>query len=132
MAAKDYEHLGRFIRTVYLPDTLDKDVPLDPEDWIREMGLTRLYGSFPENGALGEYFFSFGTSDILVEETDEILRGDIDPGTIIWAGSFSHCRGHTDMRIVPTCANAARTSPGRIGLLLWSVWRSRQIRSPAI
>ena len=83
MAAKDYEHLGRFIRTVYLPDTLDKDAPLDPEDWIREMGLTRLYGSFPENGALGEYFFSFGTSDILVEETGEILRGDIDPGTII-------------------------------------------------
>lgn len=83
MGAEDYEQLGRYIRLRFLPETFAKDIPVDPEVWIREMGLSMFYGVFPENGALGEYFFGFGTADVVDEKTGNVHRQDINPGTII-------------------------------------------------
>ena len=42
-----------------------------------------LIGAFPENGALGEYFFGFGTADIVDPITGIIRKRDIDPGFIV-------------------------------------------------
>ena len=42
-----------------------------------------LIGAFPENGALGEYFFGFGTADIVDPITGIIRKRDIDPGSIV-------------------------------------------------
>ena len=83
MGAEDYEQLGRYIRLRFLPDTFAKDAPVDPEAWIREMNLKVFYGAFPENGALGEYFFGFGTADVVDEKTGSVYQQDINPGTII-------------------------------------------------
>ena len=47
------------------------------------MGLKVKRGVFPENGALGEYFFSFSAAETIDEETGEIVQSDINPGTIL-------------------------------------------------
>ena len=47
------------------------------------MNLSLYYGAFPENGALGEYFFGFGTAEVLDEKTGNVRRQDINPGTIV-------------------------------------------------
>lgn len=83
MGAEDYEQLSRYVRIRYLPGTFGTDVPVDPEVWIREMNVSLFYGAFPENGALGEYFFGFGTADVLDEKSGNIHRQDINPGTIV-------------------------------------------------
>ena len=83
MGTEDYEQLSRYIRIRYLPGTFAMDVPVDSEAWIREMNLSLYYGAFPENGALGEYFFGFGTAEVLDEKTGNVRRQDINPGTIV-------------------------------------------------
>ena len=46
-------------------------------------GVKSEKGVFPENGALGEYFFSFGTAETVDEETGEIVQSDINPGALL-------------------------------------------------
>lgn len=47
------------------------------------MGLKIRYGVFPENDALGEYFFGFGTADTVNVATGSVEHSEINPGTII-------------------------------------------------
>lgn len=83
ISAEDYQNIARWIRFNYFPKSFGKDAPVDPKDWLDRMGHTIRYAEFPENGALGEYFFSFGTADVLDENTGEIRRENINPGAII-------------------------------------------------
>ena len=79
----DYSMIARYIFSRFLPEQLNSVLPFEPEKWIRPMGLKVKRGVFPENGALGEYFFSFGTAETIDEETGEIVQSDINPGTIL-------------------------------------------------
>ena len=59
-------------------------VPFDPRKWICIMGPKILLGAFPENGAMGEYFFDFGQADLFDAYTGEVSPdSNINPGTII-------------------------------------------------
>lgn len=58
--------------------------PFDPRKWISIMGPKIKLGAFPENGAMGEYFFDFGQADLFDPETGEVTPNcNIDPGTIV-------------------------------------------------
>ncbi len=58
--------------------------PFDPRKWISIMGPTIRLGAFPENGAMGEYFFDFGQADLFDANTGEVHpNSNINPGTII-------------------------------------------------
>ena len=83
MSAEDYVLLARHIHETCYKNDIRKDKPIDPEKWIRAMGKKIRIGVFPENGALGEYFFGFGTASIMAEKTGNVRRRDIDPGTIV-------------------------------------------------
>ena len=63
---KDYIKLAEYIIEAYFQAEIrDRDVPVDPLIWANEMKTILLEGVFPEDGALGEYFFGFGTADII-------------------------------------------------------------------
>ena len=79
----DYIAIAACIRKNYYPKSYGKDVPIDPAVWVRAMKSTIFEGVFPEEGALGEYFFSFGTAVIIDPETGEPRKRDINPGTVI-------------------------------------------------
>lgn len=56
----------------------------DPRKWISIMGPKIKLGAFPENGAMGEYFFDFGQADLFDPDTGEVTPNcNIDPGTIV-------------------------------------------------
>ena len=93
MSAEDYAHLAEDIHRTLYEDEKRKDEPIDPEKWIREMGLKLLVGIFPENGALGEYFFGFGTADIVNQKSGDVAKKDINPGTIILNNEILHAAG---------------------------------------
>lgn len=57
--------------------------PVDPRAWVRNEELTVKYGVFPDEGVLGEYFFSFGMADIINLKTGEVKPTQINPGTIV-------------------------------------------------
>lgn len=53
-------------------------------EWISAMGKSVRYGVFPENGVQGEYFFGFGTADLIDPKTGVVKKGaEINPGAII-------------------------------------------------
>ena len=74
----DYEYMVKAVRYIY--DLYDEE-ECAPEYWIEEMGLKIKEGAFAENSVLGEYFFMFGTADIMVD--GKAVNAEIDPGTII-------------------------------------------------
>ena len=62
----------------------DPSAPFDPRLWVTSMGPKIKLGAFPENGAMGEYFFDFGQADLFDPETGEVTpKSNINPGTII-------------------------------------------------
>lgn len=83
MSAKDYQEMARWIRFSYFPNSYGQDSAVDPKDWLEGMRHTIRYAEFPENGALGEYFFSFGSANVLDEKSGEIRRENINPGAVI-------------------------------------------------
>ena len=83
MQSKDYANLADLIHKDCYLSALQKDTTIDPLIWIDQMGRTVRCGMFPENGALGEYFFGFGTADIVDQKTGMVRNERIDPGTII-------------------------------------------------
>ena len=80
---KDYINLAKMVIDGYYPQIGDKDVPVDPSVWVHAMGSKIYPGVFPEDGALGEYFFGFGTADVIDSDTGEVFEADINPGTVI-------------------------------------------------
>ena len=83
MSSEDYAWLAEEIHAAYYEDEIRKDEPIDPEKWILMTSQKILIGSFPENGALGEYFFGFGTANIVDPITGIIRKRDINPGSIV-------------------------------------------------
>ena len=80
----DYKRLARYLLYYYELSCRDKDVPFDPVEWITAMKKKIRYGMFPENGVLGEYFFGFGTADLVDTKTGKVTKGaEINPGAII-------------------------------------------------
>ena len=80
----DYKRMARFLLYYYELSCRDKDLPFDPVEWVTAMGKSIRYGKFPENGVLGEYFFGFGTADLVNAETGEVTEdAEINPGAII-------------------------------------------------
>lgn len=80
----DYRRLARYLMYVYRLSCRDRDAPFDPMEWLDAMHLTVRQGVFPDNGVLGEYFFSFGTADVLDAATGEVNKdSEINPGTIV-------------------------------------------------
>ena len=62
----------------------DPQAPFDPRLWISLMGPKIKTGVFPENGAMGEYFFDFGQADLVDIDTGEVTPDShINPGTIV-------------------------------------------------
>lgn len=81
LTEKDYQILAILIRERYFGNR--QVGPINPMQWVGERGLNFFMGAFPENGALGEYFFNHGTADVVNSETGEIVSAKIKPGTII-------------------------------------------------
>ena len=91
---QDYIRLAEYIIEAYYPAEMkDRDVPVDPEIWIREMKCKILEGFFEDDGALGEYFFGFGTAEIIDPETEKPRERDINPGTIVINRKLMYQRG---------------------------------------
>jgi len=80
----DYRRLARYLLYYFELSCCDKDMPFDPIEWVTAMKKKVRYGVFPENGVLGEFFFGFGTADIINPESGEVTKGaEINPGAII-------------------------------------------------
>ena len=47
------------------------------------MGLKLFQGVFPENGVMGEIYFSFGLAKIVDPDTGEVREAKIKPGTVL-------------------------------------------------
>ena len=91
---QDYIRLAEYIIEAYYPAEMkDRDVPVDPEIWIREMKCKILEGFFEDDGALGEYFFGFGTAEIIDPETEKPRERGINPGTIVINRKLMYQRG---------------------------------------
>ena len=82
-AKEDYERLARIIIEEDMPDFLDSDEMICGIDWLKAMGLSVHSGVFPEDGVMGEYFFSFGTAKVYAPETDSVKDEYINPGTVL-------------------------------------------------
>jgi len=81
---EDYRRLARHLIYAYKLSCRDKDIPFDPIEWITAMRKKVRYGVFPENGVQGEYFFGFGTADLVDTRTGVVKKGaEINPGAII-------------------------------------------------
>ena len=83
LSGDQYEKMAQFLLHRYNLESSEKDVPFDPEAWISAMGVKLEQGAFPENGVLGEYFFSYGSGLIVDPETGNVIDADIDPATIL-------------------------------------------------
>ena len=83
LGEEDYPRMAKFLLYYFSMESCDKDVPFDPEEWIYAMGSTLLPGVFPDKGVQGEYFFSFGSTEIYNEKRSAGVMTDINPGTII-------------------------------------------------
>lgn len=83
MSSEDYAWLADEIHKDCYKEEIRKDLPIDPAKWIRADRKNICTGVFPENGALGEYFFGFGTALLVDDKTGDVRKSDIDPGTIV-------------------------------------------------
>ena len=83
MSGDDYEKIAWNLHQEYFPMSLFGDVTIDPLWWLMGMNRKVCIGTFPENGALGEYFFGFGTADLVDPDTGEERNEYINPGTIV-------------------------------------------------
>ena len=83
MGADDYQHMANWIRLHYFTEYFGLDVAVDPQIWVERLGHTVKYASFPEEGVLGEFFFGFGSADIVNENSGERRRDNVDPGSIL-------------------------------------------------
>lgn len=83
ISSEDYAWLADVIHKDCYQDEIRRDEPIDPEKWIQSMGQKLLVGVFPENGALGEYFFGFGSALIVKDKSGDVAKRDINPGTIV-------------------------------------------------
>ena len=103
---QDYIELAEFIIEAYFPPEIrDNDVPVDPAIWAREMKCRILDGFFPDDGALGEYFFGFGTADIIDPETGKTRNSDINPGTIVINKQLMDQRGQKNTTVAHECTH---------------------------
>lgn len=102
----DYQRVARYLLYAYRLKNYDKDVPFDPMAWLNEMDVALYMGLFHEPGTLGEYFFHFGTADIIKPDTGEVIRdAEINPGSIIIAKDTLQAKGDT-----PTTTEGARNT----------------------
>lgn len=83
LKGNDYNRMARFIMYEYMMEYYDAYKPVDPQAWIDHEKLTVKYGVFPEENVLGEYFFSYGTAEIVKPKTGSITTVEINPGTIV-------------------------------------------------
>ena len=92
----DYSRVARFLLHYYEMDCCEVDVAFDPEEWVSAMHSKILPGVFLEDGVVGEYFFTFGTSDIIDTKTGVVRTADINPGTIVIDQHVLAADGTTD------------------------------------
>lgn len=83
LKGSDYNRMARYLMYRYMQEYYDEMEPVDPFAWVRSMDLKVKYGVFPEDGVLGEYFFSFGMADIIDLKTNVVTPTEINPGTIV-------------------------------------------------
>ena len=83
LKGNDYNRMARYLMYKFMRQYYDSDEPVDPAAWIYNSRLKVKYGVFPEEGVLGEYFFSFGMADIVDLKTGVITPTEINPGTIV-------------------------------------------------
>ena len=83
LEGNDYNRMAGYIISKYMRKFYGADVPVDPQAWVDYKGLTLKYGVFPEEGVLGEYFFSYGTAEIVNPKTGRVTTVEIQPGTIV-------------------------------------------------
>lgn len=93
MSDREYRTVAAWIRLNHYADACFENKPIDPARWINNLKLKIKNGSFPENGAMGEYFFGFGTADLIDKESGEVRRENINPGTIILNPVMTNTRG---------------------------------------
>jgi len=83
LKGNDYNRMARYLMYQFMREYYDSNDPVDPRAWVRCKNLKVLYGAFPEDSVLGEYFFSFGMADIVNMKTGEVRPTEINPGTIV-------------------------------------------------
>lgn len=99
----DYPYLAKWFIAQY--GIAEKDMPLDAETLVKQMGLKLLQGAFPENGVMGEIYFNFGHAAIIDSITGEVKDADIDPGTIILNSAAYTSRGMYNVTLLHECAH---------------------------
>ena len=83
LKGNDYNRMARYIMHRFMREYYDASDPVDPRAWVRNKNLKVLFGVFPEDSVLGEYFFSFGMANIIDLKTGEVKPTEINPGTIV-------------------------------------------------
>ena len=83
LKGKDYSRMAKRIMYKYMRQYYDSFEPVDPAAWVYQENLKVRYGVFSEEGVLGEYFFSFGTADIVDPKSGKVTITEINPGTIV-------------------------------------------------
>ena len=99
----DYPYLAKWLRALY--DIDENEIPLDAELLAEKMGLKILQCAFPENGVMGEIYFSFGHAAIIHPATGEIKDTNINPGTIIVNPAACASRGMYNVTLLHECAH---------------------------
>ena len=99
----DYPYLAKWLRAQY--DIDENNIPLDAALLAGKMGLKILQCAFPENGVMGEIYFSFGHADIIQPATGEIKDTNINPGTIIVNPTACTSRGMYNVTLLHECAH---------------------------
>ncbi len=83
MRGKDYLYVTEVIRHYFLPESSLKGKAVDLDLLMERQERWIHYGTFSFGEALGEYFFGFGSLDLIDEKSGRIVRRDIKPGAII-------------------------------------------------
>lgn len=84
LKSEDCDDLAVRILAEVSPESLHRDGVIDPFRWAEKTGKKIRWADFRDAGTSGEFFFHFGTAD-LVDERSGLVRKDaeINPGTIL-------------------------------------------------
>ena len=83
LKGNDYTRMARYIMHRFMREYYDASDPVDPRAWVQKKNLKVMFGVFPQDSVLGEYFFSFGMANIINLKTGEVKPTEINPGTIV-------------------------------------------------
>lgn len=122
----NYDDLAARILAEYYPENLHRDGVIDPFRWAEKTGKLICCAEIWDAGTAGEFYFHFGTADLVDEKTGLVRKdAEIDPGTILLnrnlyarpaelRSTLTHEQIHSELHrfffLLQQCANGNRYS----------------------